>query len=73
VDPAERRRGLIAFDGPGLVHAVYADARARAGWAELVTVRDQATAESLGRILGPAGAAVLRRAIDAADPAGRPR
>jgi hypothetical protein len=63
---------------PGLVSGLYEDGRAKVGWADLVALRDRATAESLRHLLGAADvapvAAVLRRGIDAAaaDVAGRP-
>ncbi len=66
----------FAVFAPGLVTAVYQDARRRAGWADLVAIRDAATIESLRELLGPIDpapvTAVLRRGLDAADVAGRP-
>ena len=65
---------------PSFLTAVLTDARSKASRADLVAARDAATAESLRELLdgetdGEAVAdvtAVLRRGIDAADPAGRP-
>ena len=67
--------GFAVFE-PSFLAGVYTDARSKAAWADLVAARDAATEESLGELLpGEAVAdvtAVLRRGIDAADPAGRP-
>lgn len=61
---------------PSFLTAVLTDARAKASWSDLVAARDAATAESLRELLGGEPVHdvidVLRRGIDAADPAGRP-
>jgi Helix-turn-helix family len=66
---------------PGMITTIYRDARAKVGWHDLVATRDEATTASLRDMLEQAGAAaaqvaaataVLRRGIEAADPAGRP-
>jgi hypothetical protein len=68
--------GFAVFE-PSFLAAVYSDARAKASLADLVRVRDAATAESLRELLGDSAevagvATVLRRGIDAADRAGKP-
>lgn len=66
----------FAYFEPGLVTALYEQGRGTVSRSELVEARDQATAESLRGVLGGIDVrnvtAVLRRAIDAADGAGRP-
>lgn len=66
----------FAVFAPPMITAVYEGARAKVGWADLVATRDQATGESLRDLLGGAEVdkvtAILRRGIEAADPAGRP-
>lgn len=61
---------------PSFLTGVLTDARSKASWADLVSVRDSATTESLRELLGGEAVAdvtaVLRRGIAAADPAGRP-
>jgi hypothetical protein len=61
---------------PGLVTALYEEARGKVGRTELVEARDKATTASLRRVLGDADVSgvvsALRRGIDAADGTGRP-
>ncbi|HEY3238982.1 MAG TPA: hypothetical protein VGL92_05415 [Acidimicrobiia bacterium] len=61
---------------PGLITALYEEARGKVGRAELVETRDEATTASLRQVLGDADVSgvvsVLRRGIDAADGTGRP-
>ena len=73
--PAVVAAAFAVFE-PTFIGRTYLAARARVGWSELVGTRDRTTAESLREILGdadPTGVTTaLRRAIGAADPAGRP-
>ena len=61
---------------PGLITALYEEARGKVGRSDLVETRDEATAASLRAVLGDADVsgvvAALRRGIDAADGTGRP-
>jgi hypothetical protein len=73
--PAVVASAFAVFE-PGFVAAVYRDARAKVGWADLVATRDRATVDSLRQILGVTqvsdAVAALRRGIAAADGTGRP-
>jgi hypothetical protein len=61
---------------PGLITALYEEARGKVGRAELVETRNEATSASLRQVLGDADVtgvvSTLRRGIDAADGIGRP-
>ena len=61
---------------PGLITALYEEARGKVARADLVAARDEATTASLRAVLGDADVSgvvsVLRRGIDAADGTGRP-
>jgi hypothetical protein len=73
--PAVAASAFAVFE-PSFITSVLTAARSKVARPELVATRDQATAESLREVLGPAevtaAVAVLRRGIDAADGAGRP-
>jgi hypothetical protein len=61
---------------PGLITALYEEARGKVARTDLVEARDEATAASLRAVLGDAdtsgAVSALRRGIDAADGTGRP-
>lgn len=65
---------FAAFD-PGLITATYEEARRHISRDDLLTIRDQATIESLQKILGKAdvtdAVAILRRGLAAVDGTGR--
>lgn len=65
----------FAWFDPALITAAYEEGRSRVPWAEVVRIRDETTARSLGAILAgedvEAVVAVLRRGLDAADGTGR--
>jgi hypothetical protein len=73
--PAVVAAAFAWFD-PSLVESLWTAARSQAPLADVLRVRTEAVAESLGAILGDQGveeaAAMLRRAVDPADGAGRP-
>jgi hypothetical protein len=73
--PAVVASAFAVFE-PGAICALYEEARAAVGRAEMVAAREQATIESLETILEGADVdtvvALLRRGIDAADGTGRP-
>jgi Helix-turn-helix family len=66
----------FAWFDPPLVEGLWTAAREQASLAEVLRVRTEAVAESLAAILGEEGvdeaAAMLRRAVEPADGAGRP-
>ena len=74
--PAALVVATFAVFHPPFLSDIYEDARRRASRAAVLEVREQATTESLGRILGTAEVgpvvAALRRGIEDADLAGRP-
>lgn len=74
--PAALVVATFAVFEPAFLSTAYEEARRRSGRADVLRVREEGATESLGRILSSAdvGAVVaaLRRALDAADVAGRP-
>lgn len=79
--PAELVASTFAVFEPGFVGSTYAEGRAACSRAAVLQAREEGAIESLHQVLPPTdvpdadvaqAVSVLRRAIDAADPTGRP-